>query len=408
MRRTALIFTLVAALAAAAAVADTEVVGTTAGGVHYKIVVPEPWNGDLVIWNHGFSLSPIGPVDDLGPLAEVHLLEGFAVAASSYRQVGWALFKSSRDLELLVQVFDSEFGAPGRVFLYGASLGGIVTAAALEQADLGNVVGALTFCGAMAGSRNWDGALDLRLLYDAVCAEVPEAALPGGPKGLPRGSTLTEEEVAEAVNACTGILERRGQRTRAQKRRLRKILRLGGLPADFLLVDMNYVTFGLSDLIHSRDKLRRRQGIGNESVVYGDPAIDAAIERVAAKPKAERRLGRNFTPDGDVGDARIISLHTSKDGLVIVENQSEYAAVVPAGNLTVGVAVERQPTHCGFTPPEVIGAWAALEEWAAGGPQPSAADLQASCEAWAAFFPGLCRIDPDFVVPDMDGRVRPR
>ena len=88
----------------------------------------------------------------------------------------------------------------------GASLGGIVTAAALERAELGNVVGALSLCGALAGSRNWDGALDARLVYDVLCDAVPGAAIPGGAEGLPLGSTMTQTQLALAVNACFGIL----------------------------------------------------------------------------------------------------------------------------------------------------------------------------------------------------------
>src|SRR6266568_1616506 len=51
-----------------AAAADTVLAGDD-GQAFYKIVVPDGWNGDLVVWNHGFSLSPVVPVSDLGPLA---------------------------------------------------------------------------------------------------------------------------------------------------------------------------------------------------------------------------------------------------------------------------------------------------------------------------------------------------
>ncbi|HEY53743.1 MAG TPA: hypothetical protein G4N94_09830, partial [Caldilineae bacterium] len=113
--------------------------GQTPGGAYFKIVVPDSWNGDLVIWNHGFSLDEPGPVDDLGPLIDFNLAEGYAVAASSYRQAGWALFYTAEDLGELYQEFVTRFGAPGQVYVYGGSLGGIVTAQAIEQAELGNV-----------------------------------------------------------------------------------------------------------------------------------------------------------------------------------------------------------------------------------------------------------------------------
>ncbi len=399
---------LAAALAALPALADTDLRGRTPGGAFFTIVVPDSWNGDLVIWNHGFDLSPIGPVGDLGPLVDVHLLQGYAVAASSYRQSGWALFKSHLDIRELVEVFNAEFGAPTRIFLYGASLGGIVTAAAIERISLGNVAGALTLCGAMAGSRNWDGALDLRLLYDAICGDVPGAAIPGGAKGLPKDSDFSAEDLEEAVNACTGISLKKRRRSREQKARLKKLTRLSGLPQEFLLVDMGYVTFALADLIHDRRKLRGRLGMGNAMVDYGDPEIDAAIERVEPKRKAERRLRRNYSPKGTVGEVKIVSMHTDKDGLVIVENQREYAEVVPPENLTVAIAVERTPSHCLFTPAEVLAGWEALVAWVDSGLQPSAADIQAACQDLIPLFGGLCRIDPDFEIPDMDGRIRPR
>jgi hypothetical protein len=40
--------------------AQTVTVGSVAGGF-YKIAVPAQWNGDLVLWNHGFSLNPPAP-----------------------------------------------------------------------------------------------------------------------------------------------------------------------------------------------------------------------------------------------------------------------------------------------------------------------------------------------------------
>ena len=116
--------------------ADTVLDGTTDGGAFFRIVVPDVWNGDLAIWNHGFSLSPIGPVSDLGPLVDVQLAQGYAVAASSYQQTGWAVFKTKNDAQNLVNVFEANFGTPNNVLLTGASLGGIVTTTIIEQASI--------------------------------------------------------------------------------------------------------------------------------------------------------------------------------------------------------------------------------------------------------------------------------
>jgi len=411
MKKLIPVLVIVTALAWAMPVmAAEEMSGVTGGGAHYRIVVPDHWNGDLVIWNHGFSLAPVGPVTDLGPLADLQLMEGYAVAASSYQLTGWAVFKTKNDLQLIVNEFKERFGTPGSVILTGASLGGIVTASALEEANLGNVTGAFTFCGAVAGSRNWDGALDLRLAYDAICSDVPGAAIPGGAGGLPEDSTLDTEGMAFRVHACTGILMPPAMRTPEQVENLDRLLAVMGIPENFLLTDMAYVTFAMRDLVYDHGKLKGRVGLGNMTVTYDDPVLNADIERVSPHRGAENRMGRHFTPTGNVGPVRIVSMHTDKDGLVIVENQSEYASVVPTANLTTAIVVEAVPTHCGFTEGEVVAGWESLRAWLAGGPQPAAAHIQGMCQAIVAggLADGPCRVDPAFVVPDMDERIKPR
>jgi hypothetical protein len=411
MRRLLLVLltaVLCVGLATPQSAAQTIVSGRSSGGAYYQIAVPDAWNGDLVIWNHGFSLDPIAPDPDLGPLVDLQLAEGYAVAASSYRQIGWAVFKTKNDLQNLYAKFVSRFGHPSQVLVYGASLGGIVTAAAIERAHLGNVVGAYPVCGALAGSRNWDGALDFRLLYDDICGDVPGAFIPGGAEGLPEDSSLTPQDTFAAIDACFGLFLPPA-RTPDQQARLDRFLAISQVPENFILTDVGFfATFGMSDLVHSPTKLAGKLGTGNGGVDYGDPALNASVERVEPNPGAANRLEKHYTPTGHVGDVKIVSLHTDKDGLVLVENEHEYAEVIPPANLTTAIVVETVPSHCGFTGAELVAGWEALRGWVTGGPQPSAAAIQGLCQAVAPTFGGPCRIDPTFVVPDMDGRVRPR
>ncbi|HET8647132.1 MAG TPA: hypothetical protein VFO85_16665, partial [Vicinamibacteria bacterium] len=299
-------------------------------------------------------------------------------------------------------------GTPAEVIVTGASLGGIVTAAALEQAQLGNVTGALTLCGALAGSRNWDGALDARLIYDALCSAVPGAFIPGGAYGLPFGSTMTQTQMALAVHACFGILVPPAQRTPPQIQRLNDFMRVTQIPENFVLTDMGFATFGLADLVADPAKLKGRIGTGNADVVYGDAVIDSQIARVSPHPGAATRLQENYTPTGEVGAARIVSLHTDKDGLVVVENESEYASVVPPASLTTAVVVEATPSHCAFSSAETVASWQSLRSWIASGVQPTAASIQGLCQVLAPTVGGPCRINPAFVIPDLDSRIRPR
>ncbi|MDH3521052.1 MAG: hypothetical protein OEM49_11405 [Myxococcales bacterium] len=415
MQRTLITLVLFACLSILPGMARsvTELTGFS-GGAFFRIVVPDetdpvPWNGNLVLWNHGFSLSPIGPVSDLGPLAALQLSQGYAVAASSYKQTGWAVFQTNNDLRAMVDVFRANFGEPAEIIVTGASLGGIVTVAAVEKGDLGNVTGAMTLCGAVGGSRNWDGGTDVRLTYDALCADVPGAFLPGGAEGLPADFDLIQLRLVLAVNACFGVPFGTSDPQQALVR-FGRYLNSTQLPPSFVLTDMGFATSGLQNLVHGRGKLNGKVGVTNVGVTYRDPGIDATIERVTPNPGAANRLARNYTPSGAVGDVKIVSLHTDKDGLVIVENESEFASVVPASNLTTAIAIESGPSHCGFTQGEVVASWESLRGWVGGGSQPSAASIQGTCLFLEAngLVQGPCRVDPGFVIPDMDGRIPPR
>ena len=394
--------------------ANAQLSGQTEGGAYYSIAVPPGWNGDLVIWNHGYDFNPIAPSPGLGPLAPVQLSQGYAVAASSYQQNQWAVFTTREDLEELIEVFKETVGEPNNVIITGASLGGIVTADALERASIDNVIAAYPFCGALAGSRVWDGAFDIRLTYDAICGSVPGAVIPGGATGLPEGSAFSGTDLALATNACMGTLTPPAFRTPDQQSRLDRFLASTKIPENFIITDMGFAAFGINNLIFDPRKLKGKQGVGNQGVEYDDPLVNESIQRVRAKRGAAKKLTRNFTPEGDLeGEGiKIVSIHTDKDGLVIVENEKEYQDVVGPENLTVATVVEAVPTHCGFTPAELVAGWESLRGWIGGAPQPTAAVLQGTCSFIEAtsggLFPGPCRFDPSFVIPDMDGRIAPR
>jgi hypothetical protein len=172
---------------------------------------------------------------------------------------------------------------------------------------------------------------------------------------------------------------------------------------------MVFATHGVSNVIFEAGKLGGEQGMSNIGVTYSDPAIDAAIERVTPVKKARKRLQRNFTPKGDVGDTKIVSIHTDGDGLVIVEQEQPYRDTVPASNLTIAIVDEAGNTHCGFTEAEIVSGWESLRAWVDGAPQPSPTDIQNTCLVLEGLGAGgPCRFDPSFVIPNLDTRVPPR
>jgi hypothetical protein len=389
------------------ALADTTITGEKMGAF-FKITVPTVWNGDLVIFNQGQNNTGPAPAV-LGSLSALQLAEGYAVAASSYSNCCWTLFSTDQDLSRLLEIFEDNFGAPDEVIVSGGSLGGLVAAQAVENFEIAPV-GSYLFCGILGGPHIWDGALDLRLFYDVVCAGVPGGTFPGGATGLPAPgyptAGLSIPALATTVNACTGVLLPPAFRTPAQQARLDQYKAATMIPESEVVASMFGPTNLLSNLIFAPDKLDGGQGVGNIGVNYGDPAIDAAIQRVAWDKTARKNLLKNYTPKGEVGATKIVSIHTDGDRTAFVENEKEYQDVVPAANLTTAIVDEAGNTHCGFTSPELVAGWEELRDWIAGGPQPTAQDVQDRCLTLGA--PAQCRIDPAYVIADMDTRIRPR
>jgi len=112
---------LVLLLAALTAHAAQDLSGTTASGAYYRIVVPDGWkSGDsLILFQHGLTFEPPHPVTDLGPIADLQLSEGYAIATSSYSQRSWALFTAPDDNAELLAAFRQQVGAPGAIIPWG-------------------------------------------------------------------------------------------------------------------------------------------------------------------------------------------------------------------------------------------------------------------------------------------------
>ncbi|MCA1554329.1 MAG: hypothetical protein LC737_08125, partial [Chloroflexi bacterium] len=102
-------------------------------GAGYRIEVPDKWNGDLVLYAHGYrGTAPQLTITNL-PVRELAIPQGFAWGASSYRANGYNPDDGVQDTLILRQLFIQKFGAPKRTYLYGSSMGGHIVVASLEQ-----------------------------------------------------------------------------------------------------------------------------------------------------------------------------------------------------------------------------------------------------------------------------------
>lgn len=408
------------------AFAVQEYSGQAPSGAWYHLVAPDGWRaGDaLVLYQHGLDFSVASGPPGLGPLKSPMLAEGYAIAATSYRQRGWAMFTAMEDNHELLALFEERFGTPGEVVPFGGSLGGLVALKLAEEPGLPPVKGAYALCPAAAGARIWDTAIDARLAYDVVCR---------GAGNLPTGSpplswALDERDIPDdlgdltdkarllqvlvPLNRCTGVNLPPALRNDAMKRRLAQLMAfIGTTDEDFFVTNIGYAVYAMSDLVRAPDKLGGRNPFTTAGVDYGsDAAIQAGVLRIEADPTAYASLHRASDFRGDVGAAKILSMHTSRDQLVIPSNQEFLRKAVPAEQLTSAIVDEDMPTHCGFTEAEGVAGWEALRAWKDGAAQPGVADLQRACESLAAGgqLDGPCRFDADARIAPFDSLVRPR
>ncbi len=125
------------------AFATREVVGVGTTGAQYALFLPDNWNGDLVVYVHGF-IDPAAPValpdaapDDVAPwvveLRERLLQAGYGVAYSSFSENGWAVNDAAQRTRELRPLFTHYFYKPDRTYVIGRSLGALTTMLLVEK-----------------------------------------------------------------------------------------------------------------------------------------------------------------------------------------------------------------------------------------------------------------------------------
>jgi hypothetical protein len=396
--------------------------GPDSNGAYFLIAVPSNYIGQLVLWNHGYTLNPPQPLGagDLGP-ALAFMQFGFAAAASSYRPDaaglgGWAVKDGAEDTDNLRLRFIDIFGRPERTFVVGASEGGLITATIVERfgrdADGNlNYDGALPLCGPLAGGRkNWYGGFDLRVVYQYYCRNLPRPSEPQYPlyMGLAPNNTISPNELGARINECTGVLQQPFTRTPGQSSNLANILNVTKIPESFLLTDMGFATFGLQELT-----LVRTAGMSpvtNIGAEYKSSTDDAALNdnvfRAPAHPLADAFLAGAYDPTGEL-PMPVLTMHTIGDGLVIVENENAYRQIVDeAGHLErLQQNYVNANGHCEFTNSEVLAAFQGLLSWVETHRRPTRQEIFQLCQYNALLSGDKCNINPIFEPAPINTRI---
>jgi len=151
----------------------TEYDGTFSDGSVYSIRVPAGWNGTLLLYSHGYVTpgSP-NPAMDVGDASTglYLLLQGYALAGSSFATTGWAIQDGFTDQVAVLDTFISLVGQPARTIAWGHSLGGIISAGLIQKFPE-RFSAALPMCGVLAGSVGlWNTGLDSAFAFKTLLA----------------------------------------------------------------------------------------------------------------------------------------------------------------------------------------------------------------------------------------------
>jgi hypothetical protein len=144
----------------------------------YVIEMPPKWNGDLVVWAHGYRgqdtiLTAEPPAYGLRRRL---LAQGYAWAASSYTANGFDIRSGVQSSKELADLFRHLHGRPHRTYLAGTAMGGYVIGRSLEQYP-GFYDGALPLCGVLGDQTLFDFYADYNLVAQTL-AGIPAYPVP--------------------------------------------------------------------------------------------------------------------------------------------------------------------------------------------------------------------------------------
>ncbi|GAA4946822.1 hypothetical protein [Actinoplanes utahensis] len=345
--------------------------GTLGSGATWIADVPDPWNGTLILYSHGFG--PLVPQNAPNPETRAALLaQGYALAGSSYSGPSlWALATAVDDQFATLHAVERITGAARRTIAWGTSMGGLVSA--LEaQRPRGLIDGALTTCGLVAGALNLN---DYQLFGEYALARLlaPDQDIP-----LVRYADAAEASAAASALSAVVTEARATPAGRARIALGSALLNDPGTapPLQFVMPARQQVELAaggnssatrgvdFSALLHSSPRAAEVRAR------YRDAGLDLAADLrtltrdadITADRGAVVTLARTSMPTGRLGVPEL-TIHTTVDQLVPVEQENWYGKLVRragSGGLLRQAYVDATG-HCAFRPGESIAALHALE-----------------------------------------------
>lgn len=349
------------------------------GRAGFRVEVPAQWNGRLVLWAHGFRGEGPELTVDNHPLRAFLIANGYAWAASSYSRNGYDVATGVQDTHALTTLFNELVARPEVTYLTGASMGGHVTAAAIEQYPQA-YDGAMPICGVLGDHELFDFYLDYMLGAQTLAGLDAQFPAPAD------WSTTTVPQITSTLAAAWPFgLTVDGERLKALTE-----LRSGGDRPLFDAAWGAWATFllGLPSTISGTVPRSPGTVVDNTDAVYQfdtDPALSPAeqefneeIPRIAIDPQGRAGHGLANAPvlDGRI-PVPVLTLHDLGDLFVPFLMEQIYAERVAdqgRSDLLVQRAI-RGVGHCDFTAAEHVRGFTDLVGWVEGGVRPPGDDV---------------------------------
>jgi pimeloyl-ACP methyl ester carboxylesterase len=343
--------------------------GVQASGSIYRICMPASgYNGMLVVWAHGFqdAGTPVSIPEDQLCLDDLCLPElvnglGFAFATNSYSKTGLAIRQGQADILDLVNLFAAAHGPPQKVYLVGASEGGIITALNLEQHP--DVFSAgVAACGPIGDFRyqlNYFG--DARATFQYFFPGV----IPGDPLDPPPALVANWSSYYESIVRPIVF-------DPANRHRLDQWVAVADLPFDS---DNYLATVAVSvrdvlrySVVNLKDGATTLGGFPFDNTLRwysgsdNDLLLNLFVLRVSADPAAVAEMNAHYQTTG-VLSRPLITLHTLRDQQVPYVHEQLYALkTLVSGSLFtrhLPISIDRFE-HCNFTKEEALFSFAVM------------------------------------------------
>jgi pimeloyl-ACP methyl ester carboxylesterase len=365
-----------------------EVVGVDPDGASFGLFLPYRWNGDLVVYVHGF-IDPVAPIAlpdaapaDVAPwvveLRERLLQAGYGVAYSSFAENGWAVNDGALRTRTLRPLFSYYFNKPDRTYVIGRSLGALTTMLLVEKYSTESsssekvLDGALALCGPVGGGRKQtDYVGHSRALFDVFYPGV----IPGDVLHV---QATDYSSTSPQVQAIVGAILANPNAAVSLAAVDQIELPWTSFPEliNTIVRVLGYNILGTNDLL---ERTGGASPFDNQSVTYTglgayDAVVNASVDRFTGSTQAFNYLKAFYQPKGDL-PIPVLTLHTTLDSDVPFSHEQALKDIVVKYTKTSTPKKLAQQHynrygHCNFSPAETADAFFRLATWVERGVKP--------------------------------------